>query len=230
TLDVARRAGLARSAGVLTLVDVAQAAGHLPFSAAATGVDMVAFTGHKGLLGPQGIGGLWVREGVDVEPLLTGGSGGDSLLREMPRPLPDRLQAGSLNGPGIAGLLAGVDAVLAEGVDVIHARIAALKRRLHRELSALDHVRVLSPPGEDGVGIVTVVSDVADPAQLALRLDREFGVLVRAGLHCAPEAHRLLGSEGTGAVRFSLGWSSTDEDVERAVAAMARIVGARVSA
>jgi len=226
--DVTYLATLARNAGARTLVDVAQVAGHAPFSAANAGVDMVAFTGHKGMLGPQGIGGLWVREDVEVEPLLAGGSGGDSLQRDMPRALPDRLEAGTLNGPGIAGLLAGVEHVLNEGVAVMHARIGALKLQLHAQLSQLEHVRVLSPAdGGSGVGIVTIVSDVVDPATLAHRLDREHGVLVRAGLHCAPETHRLLGSDRTGAVRFSLGWSSTPDDVQRAVHAVASVVGSR---
>jgi cysteine desulfurase / selenocysteine lyase len=222
-LDVPALASRARAAGVLTLVDVAQAAGHVSFNAAAAGVDMVAFTGHKGMLGPQGTGGLWVRAGLDVEPFLTGGTGGDSLGREMPAALPDRLEAGTLNGPGLAGLAAGLDVLLAEGVAVLHSRLAVLKRELHAGLSAVDGVRVLSPPAPDGVPIVTVTSNVVDAATLAARLDREHGILTRAGLHCAPEVHRILGTEATGAVRFSLGWSSTAADVARAVRAAAAI-------
>jgi cysteine desulfurase / selenocysteine lyase len=223
-LDVPRLAARARAAGALSIVDLAQLAGHGAFDAAVAGVDLVAFTGHKGLLGPQGIGGLWVRPGLELEPLLTGGTGGDSLLRTMPDPMPDHLEAGSVNGPGIAGLLAGVEAVLDEDVAVLHARLARLKLLLHEGLAAISGVRVLSPPAPEGVPIVTVVSDVVEPAIMATRLDREHGVLTRAGLHCAPEVHRMLGTARTGAVRFSLGWATTEEDVRRSISGAAAVV------
>jgi cysteine desulfurase / selenocysteine lyase len=223
-LDVTRLAARARAAGAFSIVDLAQLAGHGAFDAAAAGVDVVAFTGHKGLLGPQGIGGLWVRPGLELEPLLTGGTGGDSLLRTMPDPMPDHLEAGSVNGPGIAGLLAGVEAVLDEDVGALHARLARLKLLLHDGLAAIEGVRVLSPPAPEGVPIVTVVSDIVEPAIMAARLDREHGVLTRAGLHCAPEVHRMLGTAQTGAVRFSLGWATTADDVRRSIAAAAAVV------
>lgn len=223
-LDVARLARLARSAGALSLVDVAQVAGHAPFDAAAADIDMLAFTGHKGMLAPQGIGGLWVREGLDVMPLMTGGTGGDSMQRDMPAAFPDHLEAGTINGPGIAGLAAGIGVVLDEGVAALHARLAALRHALHEGLAAVDGVRVRSPAGRDAVPIVTITADRLDAATLAARLDREHGVLTRAGLHCAPEVHRLLGTEATGALRFSLGWSSTDHDVERAIGAVESVL------
>ncbi len=225
-LPVGELAALARDAGALVLVDAAQWAGHFAESLAHLGADLVAFTGHKGLLGPHGTGGLWVREGVDVGPLLTGGTGGDSALRDMPPAYPDRLEAGTLNAPGIAGLLAGVEFVLRTGVEEIHRREIELKLRLHEGLDALDGVRVLSPAAPDGVGIVTIVSDRTDPGTMAERLDREFGVMVRQGLHCAPEVHRLLGTEEDGAVRFSLGWASTEEDVDQAIRAVEAITAA----
>lgn len=223
-LDVARLSRLARDAGALSIVDIAQLAGHAPCDASAWSADMIAFTGHKGMLGPQGIGGLWVRAGVDLVPLITGGSGGDSRLREMPAALPDQLEAGTLNAPGIAGLHAGVEFVLQEGVAEIHERCTRLKLELRDALSGLPGVRVHSPAAPDGVPIVTITATSVDPATLATRLDREFGVLTRAGLHCAPEAHRTMGTLDTGALRFSLGWSSTPEDVARAVHAVATIV------
>ena len=225
-LDVARLAALARTEGALSVVDVAQLAGHAPFDAVAADVDMIAITGHKGLLGPQGIGALWVRDGVELDPLLTGGTGGDSLLREMPAAFPDHLEAGTLNGPGIAGLLAGVEFVLEEGVSAIHAQTMALKRRLHEGLASLDGVRVVSPLAPTGVPIVTIVAERIDPATLAARLDREHGVLTRPGLHCAPEAHRVLGTDRTGAVRFSLGHASTAAHVTAAIDAVARVLTA----
>jgi cysteine desulfurase family protein len=226
-LDVTALSGLARDAGALSLVDAAQSAGHMPFNAAAAGVDMLAFTGHKGLLGPQGIGGLWIREGVLVEPLLRGGTGGDSRLPDMPEAYPDHLEAGTSNAPAIAGLAAGLDWLLAETVEKLHARTARLKTQLHAGLAAITGIRVLSPPAPDGVPIVTFLAEPIDAGALAARLDQEHGVLARSGLHCAPDAHALLGTQQTGAVRFSLGWASTGEHVERALRAVASVIGAR---
>lgn len=223
-LDVRTLAALARDAGVLTLVDTAQLAGHVPFSARAAGVDMVAFTGHKGLLGPQGTGGLWVREGIDVDPLISGGTGGDSTARSMPAAWPDHLEAGTLNGPGIAGLAAGINALLADRIESIHARLRVLKGRLREALLDSRRVIVLSPAAPEGVPIVTITAAGMDPATLAARLDREHGVLTRAGLHCAPEVHRILGTQRMGALRFSLGWSSTEQDVDAAVAAVRAVL------
>lgn len=214
-LPVGEIAQRARSAGARVLVDTAQTAGHLVDDL--TGVDYVAVTGHKGLLGPQGVGALWIREGAPIRPLLRGGTGGNSLDREMPPALPDRLEAGTLNAPGIAGLAAGVDWLEREGVAAIHRRLSALRLRLHDGLAAVSGVRVLSPRDPAGAPLVTAVSDRLDPGALAHGLDRRFGVQTRSGHHCAPEVHRLLGTTRTGAVRFSLGWCSTESDVDRAV-------------
>lgn len=221
--DLARRA---RAAGAWVLVDTAQAAGHLSLACEAWGVDMAAFTGHKGLLGPQGTGGLWVRPGLEVEPLLRGGSGGDSASREMPDAMPDRLEAGTVNAPGLAGLVAGIGYLEAGGVEAMHAHEAALKARLREGLGALPGVTVLSPPAPDGVGIVTFTARDVDPATLAHRLEVEWGVQGRAGLHCAPESHRMLRTLRQGAVRLSVGWASTGADVERAVEAVEAVAGA----
>lgn len=221
--DLAR---LAHEAGALVLVDAAQSAGHMPVSLAEDGADLVAITGHKGLLGPQGTGGLWVREGVEVDPFLCGGTGGNSSLRDMPPAMPDHLEAGTPNAVGIAGLLAGVEFVQAEGVANLHAREAALKERLREGLAAIRGVRVLSPAAPEGAAVVTLVADRADPATMAKRLDDEFGVQVRPGLHCAPEVHRILGTQDTGALRLSLGWASTEADVDRAVEGIQTIAGA----
>jgi len=166
-----------------------------------------------------------VREGVDVEPLVRGGTGGDSTRREMPEALPDRLEAGSVNAPGIVGLDAGIRFVLERGVDAIHAHELRLKRRLREGLGAIRGVQVRSPAGEDGVGIVTLTARTLDPATLARRLDAEWGVQGRAGLHCAPECHRLLGTAETGALRLSVGWASTEEDVDRALEGLEALTG-----
>ncbi|MGW8267292.1 MAG: aminotransferase class V-fold PLP-dependent enzyme [Longimicrobiales bacterium] len=216
-LPLREMAALAREMGALVLVDAAQWAGHFVGGLGRAGADLVAFTGHKGLLGPQGIGGLWVRAGIDLDPFVAGGTGGDSLRREMPEAYPDHLEAGSGNAPGMAGLLAGIEFLEAEGVERIHRKEMGLKAVLWDGVQSLPGVRVLSPPAPEGVGIVTLVSDRVDPPTIAERLDREWGVMVRYGLNCAPEVHRLLGTDSTGAVRLSLGWASTPRDVEEAL-------------
>ncbi|HEX9887158.1 MAG TPA: aminotransferase class V-fold PLP-dependent enzyme [Longimicrobiales bacterium] len=224
-LPVASLAELAHRVGALVLVDAAQSAGHVETTYGPDGADLVAFTGHKGLLGPQGTGGLWVRAGVDVDPLIRGGTGGNSLERDMPAAMPDRLEAGTSNAPGLAGLLAGCEHVLAEGVGAIHNREATLKARLREGLAGVPGIRLISPSAPDGVGIVTLVADAVSPDRLAARLDRDFQVSTRAGLHCAPEAHRVAGTAGTGALRLSLGWASTEADVDRAIEGIRVIVG-----
>jgi cysteine desulfurase / selenocysteine lyase len=217
-LPLAELAEIAHARGALLLVDAAQSAGHLPIDVDAMGIDLLAFTGHKGLLGPQGTGGLYVREGIAIDPIFAGGTGAES-IGPMPAAMPDRLEAGTQNGPGIAGLLAGVEWLLERGVDVLHAREIELKTRLRERLGSIDGVRLLSPAAPEGTGIVTFAVDGMDAADLAARLDREHGVMARAGLHCAPESHALLGTLETGAVRFSVGWATTEGDVDRAAEA-----------
>lgn len=211
---------LARQAGAVVVADAAQAGGHVDLDLAAAGVAAVAFTGHKGLLGPQGTGGLWVREDLDLEPVTHGGTGGDSRRREMPAGMPDRLEAGTGNAPGLAGLLAGCRFLERRGLAAVHAHEMALKARLLDGFSSVRGLEVLSPPAPRGVPVVTVRARSIDAATLAERLDREHGVQTRAGIHCAPEVHRILGSTDHGAVRFSLGWASSEEDVDGAVGAV----------
>lgn len=222
-LPVRALADLAHAAGAAVLVDGAQTAGHLQVDVEALGVDLFAFSGHKGLLGPQGTGGLWVREGIALEPLLFGGTGGDSDALEMPESLPDRLEVGTVNAPGIAGLLAGVEWIAARGAERLHRAEQLHKAELLRRLRSIPGVRVHSPPAPDGVGIVTLTCEGFTPSELAMRLDREHGVQTRSGLHCAPEAHEVIGTLETGAVRFSTGWATTEEDIERAATAMERL-------
>jgi selenocysteine lyase/cysteine desulfurase len=225
-LPVRELTRLAHDRNALVLVDAAQSAGHLHTNVQDEGVDLVAFTGHKGLLGMQGVGGLWVREGVEVDPLLTGGTGGDSMLRDMPPSYPDHLEAGTSCSAGIASVLAGIEWIQAQSLESIHTRGAALKQRLWEGLNVLPGVKVLSPQAPTGASIVTIVPTSMDVPTLANRLDREHGVLTRAGLHCAPEAHRLIGSQNTGAVRLSTGWCTTEEQVDRAVEGVARVTSA----
>ena len=219
-LPVQEMARIAREFDTLVLVDLAQTAGHYPVDVDGMDVDLAAFTGHKGLLGPQGIGGLWVREGVRVHPLIHGGTGGDSLPAEMPAAYPDHLEAGSQNAPGIAGLSAGVKWLLERGIASIREAEAALTRRLADGAGGIPGVRICSAIEGQTVGIVTIVHDRIDPGEIARRVERSHGIEGRPGLHCAPDAHAVIGTLGTGAFRMSLGWASTAADVDRALAAL----------
>jgi len=219
-LPVRELAGMAHDAGALVLVDLAQTAGHFPVDVVEMGVDLAAFTGHKGLLGPQGVGGLWVREGVEVAPLIHGGTSGDSFPAEMPPAYPDHLEAGTQNAPGIAGLAAGLDRILNTGVATIASRERLLRERLVQGLESIAGVRICSPRNPNGVGIVTILHDDVTAAQLARAVEATHGVQGRAGLHCAPDAHMTMGTLESGAFRLSIGWATTEADVDTAIAAV----------
>lgn len=224
-LPVRELADAAHEAGALLLLDAAQTAGHHPIDAAALGVDLLAVTGHKGLLGPQGTGALWVRDGVDVRPLVYGGTGGDSAPLEMPEAYPDHLEAGTQNGPGLAGLAAALEWISARGVDALARREIELTARLVAGLDEIDGVRIHSSRGERTVGIVTFTRAGADPGKMALELERGYGIQARAGLHCAPDAHACIGTFSTGALRFSVGWATTEAEVDAAVDAVRSLAG-----
>lgn len=227
-----------RARGVPFLVDAAQTIGHRPLDMEALGVDLLAFPGHKGLLGPLGVGALVLREGMEriLDTVREGGTGSRSEQPTQPADLPDRYEPGSHNAIGIAGLLAACAWLEAPGGGV--ERIAAHERERTREflrgLAALpgDALRLLGPTDEERrVGVFSVVVDGVRPAAVAQRLEEEFGVLCRAGLHCAPFAHETfgtrthpLGPEFAGATRLSIGAFTTAHDVQRALDALGACV------
>jgi len=227
-LPVAAVAELAHRAGALLLVDAAQTAGALPIDMQALGVDLLAFTGHKALFGPPGTGGLVLGERVDtaeMAPLLRGGTGSRSEFEIQPEDCPDKFESGTPNGVGIAGLGAGIRYVLRHSVDAIRAHEIALARALAEGLAAIPGVTVYGP-ADPAQRTATVSFTVAGRrvSEIGLRLDEEHGVLCRVGLHCAPAAHRAIGTFPEGTVRFAAGFSTTVEEVRQAIAAVARIV------
>ena len=215
---------LCRERGIFFLVDGAQTLGAVPVDMAAMGIDGLAFPGHKGLLGPQGIGGLVVTDALaaELEPLVSGGTGSLSESLSMPPFLPDRLEPGTLNLPGIFGLGAALD-YLAEQSETLRERERKLSRHLWYRMKELeeDGLRVL---GTDDcfnrAGVVSVDFLRADNGEMAFRLEREYGVLTRVGLHCAPLAHRTLGTFPQGAVRFSVGPFTTFAEIDTAAGAV----------
>jgi cysteine desulfurase family protein len=223
---VAEIAAVAHAAGAFALVDGAQAGGHLGVDVSALGVDAWACSGHKGLLGPQGIGVLYLRPECRPEPLVTGGTGGGSSEdAEQPDARPDRYEAGTPNTPGIAGLGAAVR-FLAQHATEQRTEERRLARRLHEGILSIGGFRVLGPkPGADRVPIVAAVHEHIDADRLAFALDRRWGIATRAGLHCAPWAHESSGTLATGALRFGIGWGNTGADVDLALEALAQLVG-----
>lgn len=218
---VADIADVAHDHGALLLVDGAQAGGHLAVDLATLGADAWACSGHKGLLGPQGIGVVYLAPACEPDELVFGGSGqGDSEHPIGPSARPDRYEAGTPNVPGIVGLGAAAR-WLAENGNAQRRHEAGLTRRLIEGVSSLAGYRVLGPSMEEPrVPVVSVVHERAHADQIAFALDRRYGIAVRSGLHCAPWAHRSLGTLGTGALRLSVGFGLTDGDVDLAVEAL----------
>lgn len=222
--DVARMARMAHEAGALFVLDAAQSAGALPVDMSALDVDVLCFTGHKSLFGPQGTGGLCVADGVDIPPFVEGGSGVHSYDERHPRFMPEALEAGTVNAHGLAGLAAGVAFLQDVGVEQVHAHVSRLADVFEAGARDAPGVRILGGRGGmDRSGIVALNVGDVDSAQVADRLAQEFDICVRAGAHCAPLMHRALGTERQGAVRFSFSWFNTAAEVEAAVQALASV-------
>lgn len=212
---------LARERDIRFLVDAAQTAGAVPIDVEAMQIDMLAFPGHKGLLGPQGTGGLYVHESIRLEPLKQGGTGSDSESPFQPEFTPDRYESGTLNTPGIAGLNEGVKYLLERGVSEVERHEQTLTGRLLAGLAAIPRLQVYGPLNPyQRTGVVSFNIEGRDPVLVADELDRDFDIACRAGLHCAYLAHRSQNTEQTGTVRFSIGALSTERDVDVALAAV----------
>lgn len=207
-------AGVAREAGALFLVDAAQSAGCVPLDVIAAGIDLLAAPGHKGLLGPQGTGFLYVAPEVQLKPLIAGGTGSNSTLEEQPEAIPEGFEAGTHNLPGIAGLMAGIDFVLKEGVAAIGEKERVLVNFAAECLSTIPSLTVFGPTDPSlHVGVLSFTVEGIDSSSLAFALDRNFDIAVRAGLHCAPLAHRTLGTFPAGTVRVSPGFFNTRDEI-----------------
>ena len=226
-MPVAEAARLAHGHGALVLLDAAQTAGALPIDVGALGVDLLAFPGHKGLLGPTGTGGLYVAPKVRLTPMRQGGTGTHSKEPRQPEALPEALEVGTLNTVGLAGLLASVRYVIDRGVDAIRAHEEALTSALLDGLKAIPGVRIHGPgDAKRQVAVVSVTLDGWDPADVGAALDSSFGVAVRPGLHCAPLAHQTMGTYPTGTIRLSPGPFTSTEDIDGALSALRRLAGA----
>ena len=223
-LDIDRIGKIARSHGLLFIVDASQTAGAVPIDMAASGISLLCFTGHKSMMGPQGTGGLCVNGNIDVEPLKVGGTGVQSFLETQPPEYPTRLEAGTLNGHGIAGLSAAVDFINATGIDAIRAHEIGLARRFYEGVASIPGVRVYGDFSTwDRCPIVPLNLTDMDSALVCDALAQDYGIATRAGAHCAPLMHRALGTQAQGAVRFSFGYFNTAEETDAAIEAVREI-------
>ena len=221
-LDIGRIGAFAKQKGLLFIVDASQTAGCVPIDMEAMGVDILCFTGHKGLYGPQGTGGLCIREGVEIRPFKVGGSGVQSYNPHQPEEYPTRLEAGTLNSHGIMGLSAALDFVAQTGISAIADYEHDLMYRFYNGVKDIPGVTVYGDftPGHDRTAVVALNIRDYDSSAVSDELAMGFDIATRPGAHCAPRMHRALGTQEQGAVRFSFSWFNTPEEVDEAIAAV----------
>lgn len=222
-LDIERIAKTAHSHGALVIVDASQTAGCWPIDMKKMGIDVLCFTGHKGLMGPQGTGGICVKEGIEIRPFKVGGSGVQSYSRTHPVEYPTRLEAGTLNGHGIAGLGAAAKFISETGVENIHAKERSLMLRFYEGVKNIEGVTVYGDFTKDKTAIVALNIWDYESGEVSYELSQGYGIATRPGAHCAPRMHKALGTTEVGAVRFSFSFYNTEEEIDEAVRAVAEL-------
>ena len=209
------------------IVDAAQTAGVIPIDVKACHIDALCFTGHKGLLGPQGIGGIILTKEMaqTLTPLIAGGTGSFSHLETLPTHMPDAFESGTLNLPGIIGLNEGLAYIESQGMENIHNHELVLTQSFLEGLQSIDGINIVGKQNiQDRTAVVSITIDGMDPASIAYELESNYHIMTRVGLHCAPRAHQTLETYPEGTVRFSFGYANTHKDVETALSALHRIV------
>ena len=223
-LPIAEVANIAREAGIRFAVDAAQTAGVHPIDVQSGGIDFLTFTGHKSLGGPQGTGGLVIGPDVDLRPLMFGGTGSASESENQPAFLPDKLESGTLNAIGIAGLGASLAALAEFGVENVLAHERKLMKLFRDGLKELSDIEVYGPENTaESVGVLSLNVASRPCEEVGMELERDFDILTRTGLHCAPAAHRTIGTFGRGTVRFSVSRFNTESDIHAAIEALSKI-------
>jgi cysteine desulfurase family protein len=229
-MPISEVGAIARQRGVIFCVDAAQTAGSLPIDVNSMNIDLLAFTGHKSLYGPQGTGGLSIKEGIEdrIDPLMAGGTGSASEHEIQPGFLPDKYECGTPNTPGIAGLLAGLRFIASRGIDAIRAHDMSLVQDLIDGLISIPGVHVCgnADPGRS-IPVVSFTIEGMSTSNVTLMLDEEYGIMSRPGLHCAPSAHKTIGTFPEGTIRFSLGWFNTSDEIRYTLEAVLKIVSRR---
>ncbi len=219
-LNVARIGKIAHEHGLIYIVDAAQSAGNIPIDMAAMDIDVLCFTGHKGLYGPQGTGGVCVMPGVEIRPFKVGGTGVQTYLKTQPKDMPVRLEAGTMNAHGLAGLSAAIDFINETGEDQIHQHEMTLMKAFYQEVSKIDGVKIYGDFSGDRGAIVSINIRDYDSSEVSDYLMQEYEIATRPGAHCAPLMHEALGTTDQGAVRFSFSYFNQMDDVKTAVKAV----------
>lgn len=223
-LPISEIGQIAREHNLIYMVDAAQSAGIYDIDVNKSNIDLLAFPGHKGLLGPQGIGGLYIKRGIELETQREGGTGSQSEILSQPLIMPDRYESGTLNTIGIAGLGAGVKFILEEGIDNIRKQGEKLTQYLIEGLSKIDKVIIYGPKdGERQAPVVSINIGEADPSEISFILDNNYDIACRSGLHCAPLAHKTIGTFNRGTIRFSMGYFNIIEEGDRVIQAIEEI-------
>ncbi len=222
--DIERVGRIAKAHGLLFIVDASQTAGVLPIDVEKMNIDVLCFTGHKSLLGPQGTGGMCVREGLEIEPLKRGGSGVDTYNRHHPSEMPTALEAGTLNGHGIAGLSAAIDFIEKTGIDKIREKEQSLMKRFVEGVRNIPGVKLYGDfDAEVRCPVVALNIGNADSSEISDILSMDYDIATRPGAHCAPKMHESLGTVEQGAVRFSMSYFNTGEEIDAAICAVREI-------
>lgn len=224
-IDVKRVGEIAHKHNLIYLVDASQTAGAFPISMKEMNIDILAFTGHKSLLAPQGVGGLCVAEGIHISAYKHGGSGVQSYLKEHPSEMPTRLEAGTLNSHGIAGLSSAITYINEIGIENIQAKEAGLAERFRVGLKDIDGITIYGDHSSVHAPIVAINLEGMGSAELSDVLMEDYGIATRPGAHCAPRMHEALGTVEQGVVRFSFGYGNTIEEVDAAISALREIAG-----
>lgn len=224
--DIASIGGIARQNGLIMCVDAAQSAGILPIDVETMNIDLLLFTGHKGLMGPQGTGGIYIRKGLEslINPIVFGGTGSRSEFEEQPDFMPDKYEGGTLNTPGLAGLAAGIDFINEMGIDKIIEHEVILSKMLIDGLTNIDGVEIYGRKVNTGrTGVVSFKIADRSVSEVAMILDEKYSIMTRPGLHCSPATHKSIGTFPEGTIRASIGIYNTKEHIERMIQAVGEI-------
>lgn len=223
-MDIKRIGEICRRHNLLFIVDVSQSAGIFKIDVEEMGIDILCFTGHKSLFGIQGTGGIYVRPGVEITPLLEGGTGTNSKYPHQPKEMPELLEAGTLDTPGILSLGAGIDFINSIGLENIKSHEMELTKRFIEGLKRMEGITIYGDLDEERGPVVSLNIEGADPGDVAMVLDEEFGIMVRSGFHCAPLMHEKLGTQEQGAIRFSFGYFNSESEIDYALESLQKIV------
>lgn len=223
-IDIKEVGKIAKAHRLLYLVDAAQSAGVYSIDVEDMHIDMLAFPGHKGLLGPQGTGGLYIKRGIDMAESFQGGTGSISYSLTQPDVMPDKFESGTPNAPGIIGLGAGIEYILEIGIDNIRQKELKLTKKFMDEAGKIDGIKIYGPLDMDQhAPVVSLNIKDADSSEVSYILNEEYNIAVRPGLHCAPLAHKTIATFEQGTVRFSFGYENTDEEIDLAIKALKKI-------